>query len=495
MGTDAEGFGLVFHVVSSAAASHYAEVAAPDAAAIATLYRGLGEIARARLIAELATLLGPRTDATRLIAPLLAALPEEGATALRRALDGTGADSTPATSGLDRDRLARLRRAFAAADVDAFLEERPPASALEVLLELPHEAVRPPLTAAALEIARELEPSGMDRAGALALLELAERDEVRAEQLPAILYRLEAGYRLLLAAGRHRQAIELVDRVQRRSQGDTGTAQGFRRSAERLAGRESMEAFCLGLPELSEEGAELARAVVERLGPIAVRHLVGLLAEADDRQLRHRLLDLLAALGSRVARDATHLLVDSRWYVVRNMLLLLRRVGDSASVPAVRKCAEHPDLRVRLEAIRNLFAFDQELPRELLRRALAHPDPRLAEAAVELAGERGILEAAAPLADLLVPWDPFGSRRPLRLKAIRALGALGDPQTLERLRRFSIRFALPPAAAEERIALYRTLSSYPESARRPWVERGLRSNLAEIRELAAALTPPPEEPA
>lgn len=477
-----------------AAALHYAEEpGALSAKAIASLYRGLGAEGRARLVAELAATLGPRPDAARLLAPLLAALPEEGATALRRAL--AGADGAPPTTGLDRDRLARLRRAFAAADVDAFLDERPPARALEVLLDLPAEAVRPPLSPAALEIAQELAPATMDRAATLALLELAERDEVGADRLPAVLHRLESGFRTLLAGGRFRQALELVERVQRRGQSDAALADGFRRCAERLAGRDSMEALCAGLPDFSEEGAGIARGLVERLGPIATRHLVGLLAEAEDRQLRHRLLDLLAALGPLVVRDATHLLSDARWYVVRNMLLLLRRVGDAGSVAAVRRCGEHPDLRVRLEAIRNLFAFDQELPRELLRKALQHPDARLAEAAVELAGERGILEAAEPLADLLVPWDPFGARRAVRLKAIRALGALGDPRTLERLRRFSIRFALPPAAREERIAFYRSLGGYPEEARRPWIQRGLRSNVAEIRSLSASLAPKPGEDA
>jgi hypothetical protein len=173
--------------------------------------------------------------------------------------------------------------------------------------------------------------------------------------------------------------------------------------------------------------------------------------------------------------------------VVRNMLLLLRRVGDPGSVPAVRRCAEHPDLRVRLEAIRNLFAFDQELPRELLRKALTHPDPRLAEAAIELAGEHAMVEAAEPLADLLMPWDPFGWRRALRLKAIRALGLIGDPDTLERLQRFSRRFTFPPPAREERIALYRSLRGYPAAARQGWIERGLRSRIPEVRSAARAL--------
>ncbi len=196
-----------------------------------------------------------------------------------------------------------------------------------------------------------------------------------------------------------------------------------------------------------------------------------------------------------VVRDATHLLSDPRWYVVRNMLLLLRRIGDPGSVPAVRRCAEHGDLRVRLEAIRNLFAFDQEVPRELLRKALEHRDPLLAEEAIELAGEHRMVEAVEPLAALVAARDFWGRRRATRLKAIRALAAIGDPAALDRLGRFAARFAFPPIAVEERLALYRSLESYPTAARGPWIDRGRRSRIPEIRAIAEALAAAPAEEA
>ena len=173
-----------------------------------------------------------------------------------------------------------------------------------------------------------------------------------------------------------------------------------------MAARTGLELMVGALPELPEDAVALLPELLQRLGPTAVRHVLGVLAETDNRRLRHLLLDLLARLGPAVVRDATALLADSRWYVVRNMLLLLRRVGDPGSVPAVRKCADHPDLRVRLEAIRNLFAFDPGVPRELLRRALTHPDPRQAEAAMELAGEHAISEAVEPIEPLFPKQPP-----------------------------------------------------------------------------------------
>ncbi len=488
---------------------------APDAdraSAIAALHHRLRPVDRERWIVELVSGVARRAAtaeaAQSTLSEIEAALPPEAANELRLAAvraaasdvspgrpnpSATGdlASATAPAPRISAQQLARLKLVFAAEDLDAVHDKAPSMEGLEELLALPEE-VRPASTAAALapaaaEVARDLGDAATERAAALALLELAERFEVGAEELPAILARLEASYRRLLSAGRLRQALVVVDRVQQSAAGVDPRPTAFRRLAERLSGRESLQALVGALPEMQEETLALVPELLHQLGPTAVRHLLGVLAETDNRRLRHLLLDLLARLGPAVVRDATALLADGRWYVVRNMLLLLRRVGDPGSVPAVRKCADHPDLRVRLEAIRNLFAFDPEVPRELLRRALTHADPRQAEAAMELAGEHGIVEAVEPIVAYLQARDLFGRRSSVRIKAIRALAAIGDPAALGGLDRFRARFQLFPPALEERRELYRTLGAYPPEARREWVELGRRSRDAEIRRLAGEL--------
>ncbi len=484
---------------------------APDAdraSGIAALHHRLRTADRERWIVELASGVArhaPTAEAAQsTLSEIEAALPADAAVDLRLAasraaateaaagpanLPGAGelAAATASPPRISAQQLAQLRLVFAAEDLDAARDKGPPMEALEELLALPEDSREPVLQPAAAEVARELGDAATERTAALTLLELALRFEVGVEELPAILARLETTYRRLLSSGRLRLALVVVDSVQQNATGVDARPTAFRRLAERLSGRESLQALVGALPEMLEETLALVPELLHHLGPTAVRHLLGVLAETDNRRLRHLLMDLLARLGPAVVRDATALLADPRWYVVRNMLLLLRRVGDPGSVPAVRKCADHADLRVRLEAIRNLFAFDPEVPRELPRRALTHPDPRQAEAAMELAGEHGIAEAVAPIVDYLQATDLFGRRRSVRLKALRALAAIGDPTALDGLGRFRARFQLLPPALEERRELYRTLGSYPPAARRDWVERGLRSHDAEIRRLAGEL--------
>jgi hypothetical protein len=477
-------------------------VESPDAegaAAIAAIHARLGGEGRDRLVRELAAAMAGAAPAKEALALLSAALPPQATTGLHQAMAraaslerGEAPDPDAAAPRMHPVQLASLRRAFDTEDVDTFRDSSRTAGELAALLELPDDPADRALSPAAAETGREVAGPSLDRDGTAALLELAERAEVSQEVRPHVLQRFGSGYLRQLSGGRVRKATSLLERVQRSAAGEGPESAEFRRTAEQMTGRESVEALVGSLAGIPQESFDVVPALVERMGPGAVPQLLDVLARTENRRTRHLLLDLLAKVGPAVARDATTMLADSRWYVVRNMLLLLRQVGDARSVPAVRRCVDHPDLRVRLEAIHTLFVFDRGVPRELLRRALHDPDLRQAEAAMELAGKFGIAEAVEPIVAYLRAWDPLGKRRAVRLKAIRALAAIGDPAALPGLGRFRARFHPWPPAIEERRELYRTLPAYPETSYRDWIVSGLRSRDPEIRRLSAAMGPAPE---
>jgi hypothetical protein len=230
------------------------------------------------------------------------------------------------------------------------------------------------------------------------------------------------------------------------------------------------------------------QTLVLTLGASATRGLLEALAAEPDRARRLRLIELAASLGPAIVPETRRLLADPRWYVVRNMVLLLRRVHDKSAMSEILRCADHPDLRVRLEAIRALFAFDTAVPRDLLARTIHHPDPRLAEAAVLLTGQHGITQATDLLVEILLRWDWLGRRRSIRLKALRALADLADPAVLPRIERFFREWPFPLVALEERRVAYRLLASYDAAARAPYVARGEKSRDSLIRDICRGLT-------
>lgn len=299
-----------------------------------------------------------------------------------------------------------------------------------------------------------------------------------------LLARVQGLFRGFVAAGRLEPAVLVAERLQGLA-ADARFGNDFGRrvaqATSEIADADSVAAILDALYRRGPDAAALARRLIDALGASVGRIFLVSLAEEKDKSKRHRLLEVLVSLGPAIVPEAMRLLDDPRWYVVRNVVLILHRVGGSASVQAVRQCAEHPDLRVRLEAIKGLLKLDLETARGLLAEAIHDPDPKLAETAIALAGSYGIGEAVEPLLGIVDRWDVLGRHRSLRLRALRALGDLADPAALPRLERFFKNWIVPVVALEERRAAFRSLQGYALEARQEIVERGLRSRDDEIR--------------
>ena len=304
-----------------------------------------------------------------------------------------------------------------------------------------------------------------------------------------LLARIDGLFRSLLSGGRLELATTLAEELRRIAD---ATARPEMRAQlgetlGRMATSESVAAMLDAFTRGGSASGALARRLLDALGHEGARGFLLALAGEKDKSRRRRILDLLVSLGPVIAEPARELLDDERWYVVRNMIVLLQRVGERSALADVRRTAGHHDLRVRLEAIKWLLAYDPEVPRDLLEKAINDPDPKLAEAAIVLAGSYGIKEAADPLLAIVDGYDLLGKRRTLRVKALKALGDLGDPAVLPELDHYFRSPMFTMVSLEERRAAFRSLPLYPPEARRPYVEKGLRARDPEIRRICERL--------
>jgi HEAT repeat protein len=302
--------------------------------------------------------------------------------------------------------------------------------------------------------------------------------------------RLQSLFRSFVTAGRLEPAVAVAERMEALSRDprfDPEFGARVGQAMSEMADPESVSAILDALYRRGPSAAALARRLIDALGTAVGRIFLLALAEETDKSKRHRLLEVLVSMGPSIVPEAIVLLDDPRWYVVRNMVLILHRVGGPGTIEPVRRCAVHPDLRVRLEAIKGLLKLDLETARGMLARAINDPDPKLAETAISLAGSYAIAEAVEPLLGIVEGWDVLGKRRSLRLRALRALGELADPAALPRLEHFFKNRIIPVVSREERRAAYRALQTYPLPARDEIVQRGLRSRDREIRALCERL--------
>jgi hypothetical protein len=165
------------------------------------------------------------------------------------------------------------------------------------------------------------------------------------------------------------------------------------------------------------------------MGEDAIPTLLDVLTESESRSIRRKVFDVLAKRGSEVAPHVLTRLDDPRWYVLRNMLALLRGLPENPRGFSAAAFLEHEDVRVRREAFA-LAIREPALRERTLATGLADPDERtLRMALVEL--QKSLPETLVPT---LVSRVIRSGRDPdLRAMAIKALRHSNSNLALETL--------------------------------------------------------------
>jgi hypothetical protein len=139
--------------------------------------------------------------------------------------------------------------------------------------------------------------------------------------------------------------------------------------------------------------------IIRQMGVNAASSLLETLAESRSRGTRRAVFQRLGQLGPEIAPFVEARLRDSRWFVLRNMLALLREAGCSAPSFVSERFLTHEDARVRREAVLLLLrdprsrdrAFGDALKdenREVLRAVLQEARTNLPDLAVPVLARR-----------------------------------------------------------------------------------------------------------
>jgi len=119
-------------------------------------------------------------------------------------------------------------------------------------------------------------------------------------------------------------------------------------------------------------------------GEPLVEYLVAGMTVENPTVNRRHLVEYLGMAGRADVRLLTPYLRDPRWFIVRNVATAVGRTGRETGVPALEAVLDHPDDRVRVEALRSLAAITQDEGVAYALRALTDESPRVRQAAVSL---------------------------------------------------------------------------------------------------------------
>ncbi len=220
----------------------------------------------------------------------------------------------------------------------------------------------------------------------------------------------------LVAQGQVQRVVELLDSA------PPGSACARRLWAE-LSSDKQLAALLASEP--------LDAALLERLvgmgGAACADSLLDALASAQSRSTRRLILDHLISIGAPAALAAVNRMPDAPWYVRRNILTLVRRVGMLPPGWSPAEQAQHPDVRVRREAVRLMVEHSAWRERAIVL-GLLDADDGVLRIALSAAATSCPRPAVAPMIRRLQEGTMNDEQAPL---AIRALAASGTREGFE----------------------------------------------------------------
>lgn len=149
--------------------------------------------------------------------------------------------------------------------------------------------------------------------------------------------------------------------------------------------------------QLKEEPVDFAAVdvIVSGLGIGAAKVLLEVLAESRSRNTRRGAYERLARLGPEIAPLVQPRLRDSRWFVVRNMISLMREAGVAPKAAGLARYVKHIDPRVRREALMLLLSFPETREQAVVD-ALRDDDRNVLRAGLQGA-RTGLPDSAVPI--------------------------------------------------------------------------------------------------
>jgi HEAT repeat protein len=113
--------------------------------------------------------------------------------------------------------------------------------------------------------------------------------------------------------------------------------------------------------------------------PGSIQSVLDRLVSETDARHRLALMRLAGLLGSGSIELALKYLADERWYVVRNMCVVLAELNDPDLVEHMRPALRHADVRVQQAALKTLLKARGTKPALVLAESLASLSPQLVD--------------------------------------------------------------------------------------------------------------------
>jgi len=167
-------------------------------------------------------------------------------------------------------------------------------------------------------------------------------------------------------------------------QSRTGWKERVHEALTLAGGRERLKALAAAL----NENESITPAEIDNYLDVfdweALMVLTDLLGDLEYKEHRLALVNYLAKTGHEHIDLISKAVFDRRWYVVRNSVSILARIGGDKAFTYLEKVLGHEETRVRLELARSLAVQNNDQGAALLGKLIWDPDDKVVRTAMQI---------------------------------------------------------------------------------------------------------------
>ena len=213
--------------------------------------------------------------------------------------------------------------------------------------------------------------------------------------------------------------------------------------------------------------------LIRIIGRPFIDPLLDRLAIEENMSLRRFIMDRVLFFGDAARPALVARLTDRRWYVLRNIIGMLRILAPGQEAEHLRPLLKNSNQKVRNEALISLLLAGDTIAQRQLLRDMDSDDRETRLAAIHLVDKTSSLEMAQKLADILSDGGYSSAEYEIKAACVKALAEIGRPEVLPTLVKILRAYSLLAGKNLNRLKvdIVRSLERYPSEDALPILEQ------------------------
>jgi len=259
----------------------------------------------------------------------------------------------------------------------------------------------------------------------------------------------------------------------------------------------------LGIREISNEGAlslyfnkirstslkeqRVGINALLAIGDGGVERILSVLCEEGDLGVRKILVETVVGIGEGAIPEIIPYLKDDRWYVVRNMVTILGKLGNEEVAPDLVTALQNPDPRVKKESIKALSRIPGTLSIAAIGECCFDQDESIKTIAITALGSRKEEEAVEILRERFIMKNLLFPDTRLVREVIESLRNIGSESSVDLLRTIALYnpFMVPKKIKDMKVHAVKALGKIKSSRAKEVLEELSKNSDTVCRNVAS----------